>query len=70
VKARQPFAKRALGFIGRSQFPNSLTIVRALVNQPTDALAEQIKRYARSHAPLGWNSPLIANDDDGEETRP
>ncbi|HET9111190.1 MAG TPA: hypothetical protein VFN78_10230 [Ktedonobacterales bacterium] len=69
VSARQAFAKRALGFIGRGQLPNTIVLVRALIDQPTDALAEQIRRYARSHAPRGWDSPLIATDDD-EESEP
>lgn len=64
VSARQPFAKRALGFIGHARFPNSLAIPRALIDQPPQELAERIKAYARSHAPSGWDSPLIAEDED------
>lgn len=67
VRDRQPFIKRALGFLGRGQLPGTIILVRALLDQPPGALAERIKRYAKSHAPRGWDSPLIAEDAEDEE---
>ena len=66
VRDRQPFIKRMLGFLGRGQLPGAIVLVRALLDQPPDALAERIKAYAKSHAPRGWDSPLIADDEEAE----
>lgn len=65
VRERQPFIKRALAFLGKSQVPNTICLTSSLIDQPPRELAERIKAYARSHAPSGWDSPLIDEDQSG-----
>lgn len=66
VRKRQPLLKRALGFLGKGLATNMIVVTRPLLDRPPDALAEDINRYVRQHAPRGWQSPLIEDNSEDE----
>jgi hypothetical protein len=67
VRNRQPLLNRALSFLGLGRLAGTgmLVVTQPLLDQPPDALANEIERYVRLHAPRGWRSPLIADDGEG-----
>lgn len=68
VRKRQPLLKRALGLlgVGRLAGVSMLVVTPPLLDRPPDALAIEIKQYAKRHAPPGWSSPLIADEETTE----
>lgn len=67
VRQRQALWKVLLGFVAPRPWPSSVAIFRALLDRPPEALADEIVRYAVEHAPNGWHSPLIADEDENDE---
>lgn len=66
INARQPLWKRPLVLFCGQMTPISIAIGQSLLDRPTDKLVEQIKDYAKRHAPPGsWH----ANVDDIPDRR-
>ncbi len=66
LRNHMPRWKRMLG-AGNATNMGMVQFSRSLLDRPPDVLAGEIKRYVAEHAPKGWNSPLIADEDERDE---
>jgi hypothetical protein len=65
IRRRLPVWKRLLGLMYGTDGPSMFVIAGSILDREPAALAQEIKRYAARHAPKGWSSPLI-DDEEGE----